>query len=128
MIRALHSEGEALGRFEIRRGRCALARLIGWLCRFPPDGHGVLVQLRVRREAGGLLWQRRFGGVLVETRQDPVLLHWSTAPTAFSGVEYDVPVWLTWALLAMALGVFGSGLRDAYAALGLPGAGFPWDR
>jgi hypothetical protein len=30
------------------------------------------------------------------------------------------------ALLAMAAGVLLSGLRDLYAALGLPGGGWPW--
>jgi hypothetical protein len=34
--------------------------------------------------------------------------------------------WLHWALLAMAVGVFLSGARDLYAALGLPGGAWPW--
>jgi hypothetical protein len=33
---------------------------------------------------------------------------------------------LDWALLVMAQGVFLSGARDLYAALGLPGGGWPW--
>ena len=37
-----------------------------------------------------------------------------------------VPEALRLVLGLMAVGVFGSGLRDLYAALGLPGGGWPW--
>ena len=51
---------------------------------------------------------------------------WMDGPTAWQHVVYDVPVALTFALVAMGVGVFGSGLRDAYAALDLPNGRYPW--
>jgi hypothetical protein len=39
-----------------------------------------------------------------------------------------VPAELVWLLTLMAVGVFVSGARDAYAALGLPGGAWPWAR
>jgi hypothetical protein len=56
----------------------------------------------------------------------PTLREWWTMPTAFSLDPAPVPDLLRWALLAMAIGVFLSGLRDLYAALELPGGGWPW--
>jgi hypothetical protein len=37
-----------------------------------------------------------------------------------------VPDLLRWTLTVMGAGVVLSGLRDLYAALGLPGGGWPW--
>jgi hypothetical protein len=56
----------------------------------------------------------------------PVLWHNWMQPTAIVKALPDVPEILRWALAAMALGVFISGLRDLYAAFGLPGGGWPW--
>ena len=57
----------------------------------------------------------------------PVMWHWWSLPTALVAVapEGASPL-LRGSLLLMAVGVFVSGLRDLYAALGLPGGGWPW--
>ena len=56
----------------------------------------------------------------------PVLIEWWSLPTALVAIPLGELSPLGWGLLAMALGVFLSGARDLYAALGLPGAGWPW--
>jgi hypothetical protein len=56
----------------------------------------------------------------------PILLEWWSLPTALVARPLDELSPLSWALLVMALGVFLSGARDLYAALGLPGGGWPW--
>lgn len=55
----------------------------------------------------------------------PVLWRWRTSPTALvrTGTISDP---LFWGLLGMAAGVFLSGVRDLYAALGLPYGSWPW--
>lgn len=56
----------------------------------------------------------------------PTLRLWWTLPTALRPFDPGAPEWLRWSLLAMAIGVFLSGVRDLYAALGLPGGAWPW--
>ena len=56
----------------------------------------------------------------------PTLLVWWSLPTALQVVPPAVPEPLRWLLLFMGIGVFLSGVRDLYAALGLPGGGWPW--
>ncbi len=56
----------------------------------------------------------------------PTLAEWWRQPTALVARTADAPPALRWSLLIMALGVLLSGLRDLYAALGLPGGGWPW--
>jgi hypothetical protein len=56
----------------------------------------------------------------------PVALDWWQQPTAWLAVVHDVSPLLRWTLAAMAVGVFASGIRDFWAALGLPGGDFPW--
>lgn len=56
----------------------------------------------------------------------PVLRHWWTLPTGLVRVSPAVPELVRWSLLIMAGGVFLSGARDLYAALGLPHGGWPW--
>jgi hypothetical protein len=64
-----------------------------------------------------------YGGMLACLA--PTLREWWAAPTRLvAAPAVNAP--LRVALSAMALGVLVSGLRDLYAALGLPGAGFPW--
>ena len=58
----------------------------------------------------------------------PALDVWRRAPTAFTPHAEAVPAELVWLLTLMAAGVFVSGARDAYAALGLPGSAWPWRR
>jgi hypothetical protein len=56
----------------------------------------------------------------------PVLMDWRSRPTGLVVEWAAVPPVLHGALLAMAAGVFVSGLRDLYAALGLPHGAWPW--
>ncbi|MGI8923486.1 MAG: hypothetical protein ACR2HJ_05510 [Fimbriimonadales bacterium] len=56
----------------------------------------------------------------------PVLTDWWSAPSGVFMRPAPVPEWLPWGLTVMAVGVFVSGLRDLYAALGLPHGGWPW--
>ncbi len=56
----------------------------------------------------------------------PALDAWRRAPTALAPQAEAVPAELSWLLTLMAVGVAASGARDAYAALGLPGGGWPW--
>jgi phosphatidylglycerophosphate synthase len=58
----------------------------------------------------------------------PNLIAWWKLPTALSIQPAPVPEWLRWALVAMAIGVFLSGVRDLYAAFGLPHGGWPWKK
>ena len=62
LVRRLHQEGGATGRFTIRRGQGVLASLLGWLCRFPAAGEDVPTRLLVRREGAVQHWERSFGG------------------------------------------------------------------
>jgi hypothetical protein len=56
----------------------------------------------------------------------PTLARWWTLPTALAFEPAGVPDLLRWSLLVMAAGVFLSGARDLYAALGLPHGSWPW--
>ena len=56
----------------------------------------------------------------------PVLVRWWGEPTALAYAPPAISEALRWGLLAMAAGVTVSGLRDLYAALGLPHGGWPW--
>jgi hypothetical protein len=56
----------------------------------------------------------------------PVLIRWWSLPSALVIGSIDVPDALRWTLVTMAVGVALSGLRDLYAASGLPYGGWPW--
>jgi hypothetical protein len=56
----------------------------------------------------------------------PVLWRWQSMPTRLASALPDIPDALRWTLCLMAAGVFASGIRDLYAALGLPHGGWPW--
>ena len=56
----------------------------------------------------------------------PVMLQWGRLPTALIIAPPAIGEWLRWGLVFMAIGVFLSGVRDLYAALGLPHGGWPW--
>jgi hypothetical protein len=56
----------------------------------------------------------------------PALDGWRGRPTALASHTQAVPAGLVWLLTLMSAGVALSGLRDAYAALGLPGGAWPW--
>lgn len=57
----------------------------------------------------------------------PTLNSWWGSPTSLHVEVAPIPQWLSIALTAMGTGVIASGLRDLYAAMGLPGAGWPWE-
>jgi len=57
----------------------------------------------------------------------PVLAAWWREPAAFSFAPAPAPEALRWALTVCGAGVFLSGLRDLFAALGFPGAAWPWE-
>jgi hypothetical protein len=69
IVRRLHLEGSATGRFTIRRGRGVLAALVGWLCRFPAPGEDVPTRLLVRRDGPVQRWERTFNGHALATVQ-----------------------------------------------------------
>jgi hypothetical protein len=56
----------------------------------------------------------------------PALIEWASMPTGLVVAPPAIPEALRWCLLLMAAGVFVSGARDLYAALGLPHGGWPW--
>jgi hypothetical protein len=56
----------------------------------------------------------------------PALWTWWQEPTALRVAPPAVPAALRWTLVLMAVGVFLSGVRDLYAAAGLPHGRWPW--
>ena len=56
----------------------------------------------------------------------PVLSAWWAQPTVLVITLPSVPGVLRWSLTLMAVGVSLSGVRDLYAAFGLPHGGWPW--
>ena len=94
-----------------------------------------VVEDRVRRPVGGVFAGERvthalmaivYGAMLAHLI--PSLIEWGRGPTALAPHSRPVPAGLTWLLTLMAVGVTASGGRDAYAALGLPGGAWPWQR
>jgi hypothetical protein len=91
-----------------------------------------VVEVRVRAPVGVLPGERVTHGLMAIAYGAalaclvPEMLAWSREPTALAAAARDVPGALTWTLLAMGIGVFLSGVRDAAAALGLPGSSYPW--
>jgi hypothetical protein len=92
-----------------------------------------VVEIRVRKPLGDVFAGERithavmaiiYGAMIANLL--PVMQQWWSLPTALAEASGDVPDLLRWTLSVMAAGVFASGLRDLYAALGLPGAAWPW--
>lgn len=77
---------------------------------------------RITHAVMGILYGAMLANLL------PTLVEWSRAPTEFVRHSLPIPAGLQWALTVMAIGVFLSGLRDLYAALGLPHGAWPWKR
>jgi hypothetical protein len=92
-----------------------------------------VTEVRVRRPFGDVLAGERvthavmgivYGAMLAFL--SPSLAEWWATPTALVVTPAPVPGWLRWTLSLMAAGVLLSGLRDLFAAMGLPGAHWPW--
>jgi hypothetical protein len=92
-----------------------------------------VVEIRVRKPIGDVYAGERvthavmgilYGAMVAHLL--PVLGHWWSLPTALAPTAVAAPELLRWALTVMAVGVFLSGVRDLYAALGLPHGGWPW--
>ena len=92
-----------------------------------------VVEDTVRRAIGGVFAGERtthtlmaiiYGAMLANLL--PALGAWRGAATALAPHTQAVPAGLVWLLTLMSVGVALSGLRDAYAALGLPGGAWPW--
>jgi hypothetical protein len=92
-----------------------------------------VVEIRVRKPLGDVYGGERvthavmgiiYGAMLANLL--PVIWGWGQLPTALSPTEPAAPEPLRWGLTVMAIGVFISGARDLYAALGLPHGGWPW--
>jgi len=91
-----------------------------------------VVEVEVRKPVGVLAGERVTHGTMAIiygaflANLVPELLSWSAAPTGFAPSTAAAPDALKVALAALGCGVLLSGIRDAYAAAGLPGGAFPW--
>ena len=94
-----------------------------------------IVEIRVRKPLGDVYGGERvthsvmgiiYGAMVANLL--PTLWRWLHLPTAFAPAETAAPEPLRWGLTIMAIGVFLSGVRDLYAALGLPHGRWPWDK
>src|SRR5207249_3836339 len=92
-----------------------------------------VVEIRVRKALGDVYGGERithavmgilYGAMVANLL--PLLGDWWFRPTALVATPAPVPEALRWGLTAMAVGVFLSGVRDLYAALGMPRGGWPW--
>jgi hypothetical protein len=92
-----------------------------------------VVERRVRKPLGDVYGGERvthavmgviYGAMLANLL--PALWQWFQLPTSLAPTNAAAPELLRWSLTVMAIGVFLSGARDLYAALGLPHGGWPW--
>ena len=92
-----------------------------------------VVEIAVRKELGDVYAGERvthavmgilYGAMIANLI--PSLIHWWALPTALVVEWPGIPGFLRWSLFVMGIGVSVSGLRDLYAALGLPHGTWPW--
>jgi hypothetical protein len=71
VLRRFHArtDARAHGLLRVERGRGLVARLAGWVMRFPPASERVEVRLHVGVEQGREVWTRWFAGRPMITRQ-----------------------------------------------------------
>ncbi len=91
-----------------------------------------VVEVEVRKPVGVLPGERVTHGAMAIgygaflACLAPEMMAWWRAPTGFADGAAEVPGLLKNLLAALGVGVLLSGIRDACAAAGLPGAAFPW--
>ena len=92
-----------------------------------------VVEIRVRKPLGDVYGGERithavmgviYGAMVANLL--PVLWRWLHLPTALTPTEMAAPEPLRFGLSVMSIGVFLSGVRDLYAALGMPYGEWPW--
>jgi hypothetical protein len=92
-----------------------------------------VVEIAVRRDLGDVYAGERvthaimgimYGAMLATLV--PTFNSWRGSPTGLIFEPATNPDWMRFLVSAMGVGVIASGLRDLYAALGLPGGGWPW--
>jgi hypothetical protein len=92
-----------------------------------------VIEIAVRRDLGDVYAGERvthavmgilYGGMLATLT--PTLASWWGSGTALATEPAPVSQMARIALSTMGVGVVVSGLRDLYAAFGLPGGGWPW--
>ena len=147
-VRIAHAAGtttRAHGRLRIEHGRTPVARVLAWLLRLPRANPAAeteliiltltdfVVEIAVRKQLGDVYAGERvthaimgilYGAMIAKLI--PTLSVWWALPTGLVVDWVEIPPALRWGLLAMAAGVFVSGLRDLYAALEFAGGSWPW--
>src|SRR5262247_3670779 len=92
-----------------------------------------VIERRVRKPLGDVYGGERvthavmgiiYGAMLANLL--PALWRWGHLRTALAPTAPAAPEPLRWGLTVMAIGVFLSGVRDLYAALGMRRGGWPW--
>jgi len=56
----------------------------------------------------------------------PTIVEWLGEPTSLTAADHALPMWFLLGLSLMGVGTLLSGVRDAYAAAGLPHCSYPW--
>ena len=94
-----------------------------------------VVEITVRKDLGDVYAGERvthaimgitYGAMLAALA--PTLYSWWTSPTSLAMEPAMISEWLRGVVGVMGVGVLLSGLRDLYAAAGLPGGDWPWSR
>jgi hypothetical protein len=92
-----------------------------------------VVEIKVRRNLGDVYAGERVTHAIMGIPYGamigylaPVLVRWWSLPSEFALALAPVPAPLRCVIFAMGIGVIVSGMRDLYAASGLPKGGWPW--
>ena len=93
-----------------------------------------VVEIAVRRSLGDVYASERvthaimgilYGAMIAYLI--PAMIEWWRMPTQLAFDPPAIPELLQWGLMVMAVGVVVSGIRDLYAACGLPYGAWPWN-
>jgi hypothetical protein len=115
------------------RGMWVLALLAVFVAEIILTLTDFVVEIAVRKQLGDVYAGERvthavmgilYGAMIAKLI--PVMAGWWALPTGLAVEWAGSPGFLGWGLFVMAAGVFLSGLRDLYAALGLPYGSWPW--